>query len=228
MLITRVAIMLASATTITAFAMLIPFSDVSPNAWYSVYVNQAAESGIISGYKDSQGNLTGHYGPANQITIAETLKIASEGAGYDETTVDVPPGYTELYGWATDYIFTAQNCCGIGKGFSLEEWNDWSFDRPAVRVEVAAVLAKAFKVQITVQTQHAFSDVSPDMYYPKTEDHFKYAAEIDALARDGVISGDTDAEGKPIGKFRPTDPINRAEVAKMIMLMRAHYGTPGK
>ncbi|MSR67816.1 S-layer homology domain-containing protein [Candidatus Peribacteria bacterium] len=221
-------LLLAASTTCLAAMTATIFVDVPSNAWFAVYVQQAADLGIVSGYKDAHGTLTGQYGPGNSITVAETLKIASEGAGYNESAVDVPPGYTELYGWATNYIFTAQNCCGIAKGFSLQEWNDWSFDQPASRVEVAAVFAKAFKIKITEQNHHAFSDVSSDMYYPLADTHFAYAAEVDALARDGVISGDVDAAGNPTGKFRPTDPINRAEVAKMIIRMRATYGTPGK
>ncbi len=198
----------------------ITFIDVPANAWFSAYVQEAADSGIVSGYKDANGKLTGQYGPGNSITVAETLKIASEGAGYDETSY-AQPGYTE---WFNNYEFTAQ-----ANGFSLEEWpGDWVWSRPATRVEVATVFAKAFKVQIEEQEIHAFTDVSADMYSPAADAHFTYAAEIDALARDGVISGDTDASGNATGTFRPTDPINRAEVAKMIIKMRATYGTPGK
>ncbi len=199
------------------------FSDVPSDAWFSAYVQQAAESGIVSGYKDANGNLTGRYGPGNEITVAETLKIASEGAGYDETAF---PSTDYGDDWVAPYKAVAMNCCGIAKGFALE-WNDWDFDRPAARVEVAAVLAKAFHVSTKETEQHAFSDVSTDMYYEKADVHFSYAAEIDALAQSGVLSGDTDASGHPTGTFRPTDPINRAEVAKMIMRMRAEYGTPG-
>lgn len=210
----------------TAFAaMAVQFLDVPFDAWFATYVHEAANEGIISGYKDAEGNPTRLYGPGNPITVAETLKIASEGAGYDETAYD-----SANYGnhWAAPYMAVSQNCCGIGNGFSLQEWNDGDLDRPASRVEVAAVFAKAFKVQTQEQEIHAFNDVSADMYYPAADIHFNYAAEIDALARDGVISGDTDASGKATGTFRPTSPINRAEVAKMIMKMRAQYGTPGK
>ena len=35
-------------------------------------------------------------------------------------------------------------------------------------------------------------------------------------ARAGVVSGDADAQGNPTGLFRPVDPVNRAEVAKIV------------
>ncbi len=196
------------------------FSDVPPNAWFAVYVQQAADAGIVSGYKDANGNLTGLYGPSNSITVGELLKIASEGAGYDETA-NAQPGYTA---WVDNYVFT-----GAAHGFNLEQWpGDWVWYRPAARVEVVAVLAKAFNVPVDLGESNAFLDIGGDMYFPEGDASFAYAAEINALARDGIISGDTDAAGNPTGMFRPTDKINRAEVAKMIMLMRAHYGTPGK
>ena len=35
------------------------------------------------------------------------------------------------------------------------------------------------------------------------------------LAGYGIVQGDTDADGKPTGTFRPNAPINRAEIAKI-------------
>ena len=43
----------------------------------------------------------------------------------------------------------------------------------------------------------------------------KHAAAIALLAGYGIVSGDTDRDGKPTGTFRPNDPINRAEIAKI-------------
>ena len=36
----------------------------------------------------------------------------------------------------------------------------------------------------------------------------------------GLVTGDMDRDGNPTGAFRPDDPINRAEVAKIIALVK--------
>jgi S-layer homology domain len=40
----------------------------------------------------------------------------------------------------------------------------------------------------------------------------------------GLIQGDASQVGKPLNTFRPNDPINRAEVAKIIALSRKLLG----
>jgi hypothetical protein len=49
--------------------------DVAQDQWYAPYFNFGVTAGIISGYKDSSGNLTGQCGTANNITRAESAKI---------------------------------------------------------------------------------------------------------------------------------------------------------
>ncbi|HLD32061.1 MAG TPA: S-layer homology domain-containing protein [Candidatus Peribacteraceae bacterium] len=43
-----------------------------------------------------------------------------------------------------------------------------------------------------------------------------YASCIETAAQDGIVSGFTDAEGKPTGEFGPDRPVNRAEMSKII------------
>ena len=45
-----------------------------------------------------------------------------------------------------------------------------------------------------------------------------FAAAIETAAKLGILSGDTDAQGKPKGSVRPNDLINRAEVVKIVVL----------
>jgi len=44
-----------------------------------------------------------------------------------------------------------------------------------------------------------------------------YSSYLETGVKLGFIKGDTDANGVPTGKFRPNDPINRAEMSKMII-----------
>ena len=188
------------------------FHDVPQSAWFTPYVRGAAEAGIVNGYKDSSGNLTGMYGPSNRITVAEALKIAVESAGYDN----------ELYGrlfqgnvdhWASSYVAVAN-----AEHFTFID-ADVRLDSPASRAEVASMFADAFRV------------VKPAVYdearYTDVETSTEFATSIEALSRDAVVAGDTDAGGQAAGTFRPFDAINRAEVAKIAMEARAKYGAPG-
>lgn len=53
------------------------FHDVLPGMAATPAILRAASDGIIAGYKDAQGNLTGMFGPGNQITRAEVSKVLS-------------------------------------------------------------------------------------------------------------------------------------------------------
>lgn len=188
--------------------------DVSQSAWYATYVRTAAEAGIVSGYEDTQGNPTGEYGPSNRITIAEALKIAVEGAGYDSDAYGrvIASGYSDH--WASKYVSVAK-----AENFAIAQ-GTLHLDRSATRAEVASMFTSAFLVNIEVSpTDSRFTDVNTS-----TEG----AASIEALSRDEVVSGDTDENGKATGTFRPLDAINRAEVAKIVILAREQYETPGE
>jgi len=193
----------------------VTFVDVPQTAWFAEYVRSAAEEGIVSGYKDDRGKLTGQFGPANSITMAEALKIAVEGSGYDE----------ELYGsmiesgvthWASPYISVSRaEDFLLVRNQSRIMWNS-----PATRAEVASLFTAAFRVDIT--------DVGGvETRYTDVKTGTPYAASIEILSRNEILSGDTDVRGKATGTFRPGDSINRAEVVKIVTLARAKYGTPG-
>lgn len=191
------------------------FTDVSVDAWYATYVQQAAEANIISGYSDSRGQLTGKFGPNKSITMAETLKIAVEGAGYDETMYGSVIDSGVKKHWSTAYLSVA-----VGENFTIPNLKI-RLDRPATRQEVAAMFTAAFRVDI--------ENVGPvDGRYNDVKISTPYAVSIEALSRDGILMGDTDANGQPTHIFRPQDPINRAEVAKMVIAARAKYGMPGE
>jgi plastocyanin len=192
----------------------ITFVDVPQSAWFATYVHDAAEAGIVTGYKDASGKLTGKFGPEKSITVAEALKIASESAGYDESLYGtlITSGITH---WASAYMSVAK-----GEHFAILS-DRIRLDTPATRAQVASMFTSAFRVNVsaTPTGTSGFNDVKMDT---------QYAASIEALAADKIVSGDTDVNNQATGTFRPLDPINRAEVVKIAMGARAKYGQPGK
>ncbi len=179
------------------------FLDVPAEAWFFSSVEQAVDLGIVSGYKDAQGNPTGTFGPENSVTFAEALKIAIESAGYDS---NLGQGYGH---WAAKYLSIA-----IGERFSLTPNQNVDLDRPATRSEVASLIADAFRVQMPPYFIPAFTDVSASN---------RFAFDIQALQRDAILSGDTDTAGNATGRFRPESTINRAEMVKIAVAARTFY-----
>ncbi len=45
------------------------FSDVEAGIWYAKWVHALVDAGLVSGYKDEAGELTGRYGPADPIQL---------------------------------------------------------------------------------------------------------------------------------------------------------------
>ncbi len=190
----------------------VTFVDVSQSSWYAPFVRDAAQAGIVNGYMDASGNFTGKFGPENNVTMAEALKIAVESAGYDAQAYGAVVD-SSVNHWASEYVSVA-----ILENFEFIK-NPYRLDRAATRGEVAAMFTSAFRVNVPASPSGTtFNDVQ--LATP-------YAASVEALARDSVVSGDT-TNGQPTGTYRPLALINRAEVVKIAMNSRAKYGQPGK
>ncbi len=204
----------ASGLRVVIEGRVTTFVDTPAEAWFAPYVRDAAEAGVVSGYRDAAGGLTGLFGPGDPVTVAQALKIAVEGAGFDETSYN--PVQLGLHGtdWYVPYLAVA-----VAQNFRFFRDQQVDFGRPATRAEVAAMFVDAFNAETSATLEGTFRDVTATT---------PYGVSIEALARDGVITGDTDALGKLTGTFRPNDQINRAEVVKIVMKARQTYGAvPG-
>ncbi|MDA0376187.1 MAG: S-layer homology domain-containing protein [bacterium] len=181
--------------TVTVDGRNVIFEDVHTEDWFAPYVYTVAKTGIISGYKDESGNPKGIFGPSENVTIAQLSKIAHELSGLDETKIRVPVINTKAKNtWFEQYFASAEQLW-------WEVWRDRRINpaRPAKRDEVIATILRALNVRRVWAEGKTFSDVKP------TD---KYASAIETAAADGLID---------IGeKFRSDDPINRAEMAKII------------
>ncbi len=86
----------------------IVFRDVPVKEWYASSVATMIEAGIASGYRDTQGNLTGEFGPTNSITYAELAKMAFESARASTVGVAVPKNRFAHGHWSAPYIGLAE------------------------------------------------------------------------------------------------------------------------
>jgi hypothetical protein len=84
-------------------------------------------------------------------------------------------------------------------------------NKPATRGAVIQTLLEVLGIPTDIKIPSPFGDVVENSPYAK--------AIITAFAY-GLVSGDLDADGKALNRFRPDDPINRAEVAKIIALAK--------
>ena len=86
------------------------FKDVPDNTWYYKYVEAAVQLGIVSGYTDEEGNLTGEFGPSNLVNRAEAAKIIVKAfqlpivSHFSHPFPDVSEN-----DWFYDYIVAAYN-----------------------------------------------------------------------------------------------------------------------
>ena len=162
-----------------------------------------AQAGIITGYKDANSVLTGQFGPANPVTEAEILKMALLAAG--KTIGDgIPQNALAKDDWSAPYVKTAEDLRLTLYVPTLD------VRQPATRGEVVETILEVFGVPTDTRTDNPFSDMPID--HP-------HAAAILTAWRLGIITGDTDEQGTPVGIVRPDDLVNRAEAAKILALV---------
>ncbi|MBI2117890.1 S-layer homology domain-containing protein [Candidatus Peregrinibacteria bacterium] len=78
---------------------------------------------------------------------------------------------------------------------------------PATRGEVVVTLLHALDIPLHWPKGKLFSDVAIGT---------AFAAAIETAVQEHIVRGYADADGKPTGTFGPEDPVNRAEMAKII------------
>lgn len=86
------------------------FTDVAPGAWYYQYVETAAKNGVVGGYKDAAGNLTGKFGPGDAVTREQFSKMAMNAMNLTKNT-DGGPHFPDVGTdrWSYDFVETLYN-----------------------------------------------------------------------------------------------------------------------
>ena len=78
-----------------------PFYDVSPGYYYSDAVIWAYSVGIVSGYTDASGSLTGEFGPNDKVTREQLAKMLGGYAAYMGEDVESDcAAAMRIKGWA--------------------------------------------------------------------------------------------------------------------------------
>ena len=179
------------------------FRDVPINQWFARYVATIIRGGIASGYKDASGNLTGLYGPANSVTYAEIAKMALEMGGlHNLSGTGKLENSSALGQWSEAYIRLAEE-----KNLSVYV-SSLNVNTAATRGAVIQTILEAMDLPIVHYEQNPYTDFSI------THAHADVILTATTL---GIVRGDTDALGRPLLRFRPDDPVNRAEVAKILV-----------
>lgn len=174
--------------------------DVPKDAWFYSPVLALMELRVVSGYKDAAGNLTGKYGPSDNVTREQALKIALGSAGVDTASCQGSAASGKVSEWAKPYAV-----CAASMNFGIKAGTDLT--APASRAEVLHYVLRAFGATVPDGTA-PFADSKGTMY----EDDIAYAYAL------GIVSGDKNADGSLKYTFRPKENVNRAETAKMAKL----------
>ena len=189
------------------------FTDVPVIAWFAPYVRDAADRGVVSGYKDAAGIPTGLFGPAKNVSIEELAKMAIESAkinlGSCGGTLKNAAAQTS---WSVSYIR-----CTEQRNFAVYADGTVDIARPATRAEVVMTVLQAFGVALR-------DSPPPGITMKDVNASTLFSSAIFTALADGIVSGDSDAAGNPAGTFRPGSPVNRAEVSKIVSLALQVYG----
>ena len=174
-------------------AGIIPFKDTDDNQWFTPFVSESVKDGVISGYKDMNGNPLGEFKPANKVTVSEAIKMTLGNAGHKEEKGETTYKNANDH-WVQGWAKTAED-----KNITLSM--DEDFNRQATRAEVLRWTIESYGIVPPKAEKSSFPDVS------KTHKHLDF---IEYGKEMGIVSGDD------TGKFRADDPIVRAEVSKVL------------
>jgi len=190
------------------------YRDVPTTSWFAPFVASLIEEDIAQGYKDEQGELTGEFGVSNPVTRAEILKMSLEAANTAALPSSllgsllqraVPRNPSAKGTWASSYVAKAEELSISTFPISVD------VHEPATRGEVVQTLLEVMGIPVGLQQPASYVDIPTN--HP-------YANAIAVATFYALIEGDTDSSGNPTGTFRPDEPINRAEVSKIIALAK--------
>ncbi|MCR4962890.1 MAG: S-layer homology domain-containing protein [Firmicutes bacterium] len=186
---------------VPAAAMAAPtsFSDVPSNAWYYSDVQKAVSSGLVSGYPN------GTFGPNNNMTYAEAIKLAATmyklaATGSNEFSTGTP--------WYQPYVDYAKAVGIISKNYA---WNT-----PATRAGYMEIFANAIPDTVATAGMSPLTAINSvaDGSIPDVPMTHPQAAAIYKLYRAGILQG-SDAQHN----CRPNSNIQRSEVAAILTRM---------
>ena len=197
------------------------FYDVPSGEWYASWVGQAADKGLMSGYKDARGNLTGWFGPDDPITRAQVATVlwrmaggkAASGASFP----DVSP---------SDWHYAAVSWCvkaGIVTGYTAgADKGCFRPDRAVTRQELAVMVwrwAKYAGVDVSYPDPAAFRSTTD---WRSVDSWASEALTWTSAA--GVLSGSVNADGTR--SVLPVGTATRAQASKVFVVLSGRPSAP--
>jgi hypothetical protein len=209
-------------------------SDIPHGAWFENYVWIGVELGLFNGYEDVDGRPLGMFGPADSISRAQTLKVTwalaqylDMGAGEDSSCDPDTVEYTDASDWATfgdndhwsrgylECIYQWQEDTGNELSI-LEDIIDENFGKLTAATHRWEFIMTAFEV-LEINTSDydfsSFDDIEDSGLQTDVQAMIETAVEL------GIISGDDGTQ-----HFSPFRAVNRAEAAKILVLIYSIYG----
>ena len=161
--------------------------------WSKQYVLNLVRLGIV--------NNAPKFRPDDSLTRAEFLKIALGAAGVDVPTAVKESKFSDVPtdAWYAPYVATA-----LENGVISGNSDKFRPDDRITRAEVAKILTGLLDDSSeNSAVSNAFSDVASDS---------EFVAPISFVYEKGLFSGQISGDARV---FRPSDPITRAEIAKV-------------
>lgn len=185
------------------------FNDTPEDQWYFKYVqrikNRKVENQpIFEGYKTSSGALTGNFGPSDDITVGEMLKVVLRVSGLDEQNTNLDASLVNSTHWSVGFQNRA-----ITEGLTIMEAVGINPNRTVSRGEFFQALSEAQKLR-TATNFNSYNCNITDLDFKDLDSDNPYTQYACILVKDGIISGTDD------GYLNLYDSINRAEVAKIL------------
>ncbi len=193
-------------------------TDNDADEWFYEYVIQVVNGGIMEGYRDDEGNLTGIFGVSDNITRGQVATVLWRMAGspeVEDVTAFSDVDYSLYYGDAIDWARSEE----VITGYADTGYTVFDPDKNVTREELATMIARyadkvmGIEVSADVDTTAAsellgWSDVSS-----WAQDGFAWCV------NNGIITGIENADGTYSAS--PESDTERSMMAAMVIRMLA-------
>ena len=198
------------------------FSDVPEGEWYVTWVEQAFDQGLMAGYTDANDELTGFFGPDDELTRAQVAMVLwrmagmpgiHEGSLFDD--VEFGAWYEAAVDWCVEAGVVTGYTSGVDEGCFRP-------DRPVSRQELA-VMAWRYAEWAGMDT----TEPDPVPLESTTDWESADSWALEALtwtAATGVLSGFDNQDGTK--SIKPFGTATRAQAAKVFVMLSDQPSLP--
>lgn len=217
------------------------FSDVASDAWYFPYVDMLVKNGVINGISETE------YAPNGTFTAAEACAVITRYLGLEEYAVSARKELVSASSaggdlWYSGYVQTLHDTGIIKEGeFSVSNSNGYvmindesAFSAPLERHKFAVLITRSFDISTDkVKSNNLYPEIcdngnnlitggayddSVTEYANDITDYWSIPEQsrMDVLKAyyNGIFNGDE------AGNFNPTSLLTRAEMSKVIAVIK--------